>query len=301
MKRLWGYLSIITATIFFGISATLDKIMLSEMHPVTIGAYTYIIAGLFLFSVRQSPLGERIISILNSETLSESDITRRDYAVLFITSLLGTVIAPIIFLNGLNDTTAVNASLLLNVEVLFIIILGYIIFREVLRSKDITGILLIITGAVFLVTDGRIPHVDMILMGDILVIGAAFFWSLDTVLSKFLSKKRDLVLVSGIKSLFGGVILLLLIPLLGFNPGMPLHMVPYALAVAVFSIGCSFILIYTAIRELGASMVGALFPLSSLFGAIFAAIILQEPLTVLDGISGAVMLAGVFILYWNGR
>ena len=157
MKRLWGYLSIITATIFFGISATLDKIMLSEMHPVTIGAYTYIIAGLFLFSVRQSPLGDRIISILNSETLSESDITRRDYAVLFITSLLGTVIAPIIFLNGLNDTTAVNASLLLNVEVLFIIILGYIIFREVLRSKDITGILLIITGAVFLVTDGRIP------------------------------------------------------------------------------------------------------------------------------------------------
>lgn len=56
----------------------------------------------------------------------------------------------------------------------------------------------------------------------------------------------------------------------GINTALPPEMLPYALGVSVFSIGCSFILIYIAIREIGASMVGALFPLSSLFGAIFA-------------------------------
>lgn len=67
MRRLWGYISIITATIFFGISATLDKIMLSRMHPVTIGAYTYIIAGLFLFLIRDTPLREHVLDAINSE------------------------------------------------------------------------------------------------------------------------------------------------------------------------------------------------------------------------------------------
>ncbi|HIH71356.1 MAG TPA: EamA family transporter, partial [Methanothermobacter thermautotrophicus] len=49
-----------------------------------------------------------------------------DYLILLLTALLSTVIAPLLFLTGLGDTTAVNASLILNVEVLFIILLGYL-------------------------------------------------------------------------------------------------------------------------------------------------------------------------------
>ncbi|WP_321210895.1 DMT family transporter [Methanothermobacter sp. DP] len=112
MRRLWGYLSIITATVFFGMSATLDKIMLSEMHPITIGAYTYLIAGIFLFMVRQSPLKENILDVLNRTGGIESRITGRDYLLLLLTALLSTVIAPVLFLTGLGETTAVNASLL---------------------------------------------------------------------------------------------------------------------------------------------------------------------------------------------
>jgi len=130
---------------------------------------------------------------------------------------------------------------------------------------------------------------------------AAFFWSLDTVLSKFLSRKRDLIFISGVKSSVGGFVLLIIMLILGINTELPLEMLPYALGVSVFSIGCSFILIYIAIREIGASMVGALFPLSSLFGAIFAFIILREPFSIMQGISGIVMLTGVFILYGNGK
>ncbi|QHN08845.1 DMT family transporter [Methanothermobacter sp. THM-2] len=302
MRKVWGYLSIITATVFFGMSATLDKIMLSEMHPITIGAYTYLIAGIFLFMVRQSPLKENILDMINRTDEIESRITGRDYLLLLLTALLSTVIAPVLFLTGLGETTAVNASLLLNIEVLFIILLGYLIFRETLKFKDFLGIMLLVVGAAYLVSDGEFQSLfnNVAVSGNLLVISAAFFWSLDTVLSKFLSKKRDLILLSGIKSSVGGFLLLIIMLILGLSTALPPEMLPYALMVSIFSIGCSFILIYIAVREIGAAMVGSLFPLSSLFGAIFAFLILNEPFSAMQVVSGIVMLTGVIILYWNG-
>jgi len=302
MRKVWGYLSIITATVFFGMSATLDKIMLSEMHPITIGAYTYLIAGIFLFMVRQSPLKENILDMINRTDEIESRITGRDYLLLLLTALLSTVIAPVLFLTGLGETTAVNASLLLNIEVLFIIILGYLIFRETLKFKDFLGIMLLVVGAAYLVSGGEFQSLfnNVAVSGNLLVISAAFFWSLDTVLSKFLSKKRDLILLSGIKSSVGGFLLLIIMLILGLSTALPPEMLPYALMVSIFSIGCSFILIYIAVREIGAAMVGSLFPLSSLFGAIFAFLILNEPFSAMQVVSGIVMLTGVIILYWNG-
>lgn len=301
MRKVWGYLSIIAATIFFGMSATLDKIMLSEMHPITIGAYTYLIAGIFLFMVRQSPLKENILDMINRTGEIEHRITGRDYLLLLLTALLSTVIAPVLFLTGLGETTAVNASLLLNIEVLFIIILSYLIFRETLKFKDFLGIMLLIGGAAYLVSDGEFQSLfnNVAVSGNLLVISAAFFWSLDTILSKFLSKKRDLILLSGIKSSVGGFLLLIIMLILGLSTALPTEMLPYALMVSIFSIGCSFILIYIAVREIGAAMVGSLFPLSSLFGAIFAFLILNEPFSAMQVVSGIVMLTGVIILYWN--
>ena len=78
-------------------------------------------------------------------------------------------------------------------------------------------------------------------------------------------------------------------------------MLPFLLFVSIFSIGSAFILIYFAIREIGATRVGAIFPLSSLFGAVFAFIILGEPLTLMELSFGLLMLIGVFILYWNPK
>jgi drug/metabolite transporter (DMT)-like permease len=303
MNRLWGYLSAIGATLFFGISATLNKIMLQEMHPIAIAALTYTIAGVFLFTLRQSPLKERVLNVLNHENESENFINRKDYIILIITALFSSVIAPILFLNGLNQTTAVNASLLINVEVLFIIILSLIIFKEFLQKKDVLGMILIITGAVYLATKGEIADIlfKESFIGSLLIIMASLFWSLDTVLSKFLSNKRDLIWVSGLKSFIGGIILLLMTQILSISLETSLNMLPYLLFVSFFSVGSAFILIYFAIREIGSTRVGAIFPVSSLFGAIFAFIILGEPLTIMELSFGLLMLLGIFILYWKPK
>jgi drug/metabolite transporter (DMT)-like permease len=303
MKRFWGYLSVIAATVFFGIATPFDKILLQEMHPLAIAALTYTIAGIFLFSIRQSPLKERVLSVLNKQNKSENYITRKDYIILIVTALSSAFIAPLLYLNGLNQTTAVNASLLVNTEVLFIITMSLILFKEVLRKKDILGMGLLIIGAFYLATKGEIVDIFFkeSFIGSLLIIAASFFWSIDTVLSKFLSNKRDLIWIAGLKSSIGGLLLLISTLFLGISLKTPWEMIPILLFVAFLSIGSAYILIYFAIRELGATRVGAIFPLSSLFGAIFAFIILGEPLTIIEMFFGVLMLLGVFILYWNPK
>jgi len=291
--------SVILATIFFGLSAPLNKIMVSEMDPIQIGALTYFIAGIFLLVVRQSPLKNFILDMLDRENDAEVSIKPSDYLILAVTAILSSAAAPLLFLRGLSETSAVNAALLLNVEVFFIILLGLAIFNESLKLKDTIGIFLLITGAFSIATNGEFQHIILTqnIRGNLLVIGAAFFWSLDTVLSKFLSKKRDLIGISAIKSFIGGLILMLILLALNMSLSFPFEMLPFLFSVSIFSIGCAFILIYFALREIGSTRVGSLFPLSSLFGAFFAFLILREPFGGLQIISAFIMILGIFILY----
>ncbi|BAW31615.1 predicted transporter protein [Methanothermobacter sp. MT-2] len=292
-------MSVILATIFFGLSAPLNKIMVSEMDPIQIGALTYFIAGIFLLVVRQSPLKNFILDMLDRENDAEVSIKPSDYLILAVTAILSSAAAPLLFLRGLSETSAVNAALLLNVEVFFIILLGLAIFNESLKLKDTIGIFLLITGAFSIATNGEFQHIILTqnIRGNLLVIGAAFFWSLDTVLSKFLSKKRDLIGISAIKSFIGGLILMLILLALNMSLSFPFEMLPFLFSVSIFSIGCAFILIYFALREIGSTRVGSLFPLSSLFGAFFAFLILREPFGGLQIISAFIMILGIFILY----
>jgi drug/metabolite transporter (DMT)-like permease len=302
MRRYWGYVSVITATILFGIWNTFSKILLQYLDPLALPAIVYCIAAIFLFIVRFSPLNDKILSLLDQESKAELVISHRDYGILILTAIFGSVIAPVIYLSGLNQITAVNASLLMNAEILFIIIIGVFFLKERFQRKDVLGFLFLLVGTIFLATNGQISNFSMDQsIGALLVIIAAFFWSIDTSLSKFLSNKRDLLMITAIKCAIGGVILLSLCLILGLNLKVPLSMVPYLLFIGLISIGFSFVLVYFSLRQIGSTRTGSLFSLSSLFGAIFAFLILSEPFTITQLLFGLLMLLGVFILYKNGE
>ena len=294
----WGYISVFAATILFGIWNTFSKILLQDLDPLALSALVYCIAGVFLFSVRFSGFNQKLMGLLDSNSEAETFMSRKDYAILITTATAGSVIAPIIYLNGLKDITAVNASLLMNAEVLFIIVIGILILKESFQKREGVGLILLLIGTIFLATNGDVNNFSVTqTFGTLLVIIAAFFWSIDTTLSKFLSNKRDLLWISAVKCSIGGLILLILSLLLGLNLTVPLNHLPYLLFIGLVSIGFSFVMIYYAIRKIGSTRTGSIFPLSSLFGAIFAFLILKEPFTFMQFLFGILMLLGVFIIY----
>ncbi len=296
--RKWGYVSVLTVTVLFGIWNTFSKILLQDLDPLALSALVYCIAGIFLFAVRFSGFNNKLMGMFDSKSEAETFMSRKDYLILVTTAIAGSVIAPVIYLNGLNQITAVNASLLMNAEVLFIIIFGIFILKESFQKRESIGLFLLLVGTIFLATNGNIHNFSVTEnFGTLLVIIAAFFWSIDTTLSKFLSNKRDLLGVSALKCSIGGIVLLLLSLILPLNLKVPPNHLPYLLFIGLVSIGFSFVMIYYAIRKIGSTRTGSIFPFSSLFGAIFAFLILKEPFTATQLLFGLLMLLGVFIIY----
>jgi len=165
--------------------------------------------------------------------------------------------------------------------------------------KDYFGVLLLVLGAVFVTTRGEFQSLTLAteFTGNMLIVLACLFWGIDNNLSKFLSKKRDLPHLVALKCLLGGSIVLFSALLLGMNFSIPVLSLPYLLSVGAFSIGFSIVLFMFALREIGSMKTGVLFSTSSLFGALFAFIVLREPLSVIQIAAGLVMFLGVYFLY----
>jgi len=298
MNRAWGYISALTVAILFGVWFSLDKTLLGYLHPFALAALTYLIASTFLFIINFSPLRERILEFINRKSDVENYITRKEYFILFLTAIFGSTIAPALYLNGLFRITAVNAALLANVEIIFIIILGILFLKERVVKRDGLGFAFLFVGAIFLSTNNlQNLSFNQSLFGSILVISASFFWSMDTILSKFLSYKRNIIFVTALKTLIGGSILFIISIFMGLSFTLPLDKVPLLLFIGLVCLSFSLPLIYYAIRIIGSTRTGSIFSLASLFGAITAFFALGEPLTVSQLSFGILMIAGVYILY----
>jgi len=299
MTHHWGYVGAVSAAVLFGLSSTLNKIILAEVHPLVVAGLTYFIAGVFLLAVRLSPLHKIILSWLETPTKVEQTMDRKDYVILLLVALSGAVAASFLFVYGLNLTTAVNASLLLNMESLFTVVIAFIFLRERGVRKDYLGILVLILGAILVTTKGEFQSLTLAseFAGNLLIVLACLFWGIDNNLSKFLSKKRDLPYLVSLKCLLGGSIVLSAALLFNVNFRIPVLSLPYLFSVGAFSIGFSIVLFMLALREIGSMKTGVLFSTSSVFGAVFAFIVLRESLSIIQIAAGLVMFLGVYFLY----
>jgi drug/metabolite transporter (DMT)-like permease len=280
-------------------AATLNKTVLSETHPTVTAELVYLFAGITLALVRFSPLRSRIMSVLKTPAKTEPKITRKDMAILACVVVSGSTIAPYLFLNGLAQTTAINASLLQNAESLFTVLLAVVFLKEKGSRREWLGVLLLLVGAAFLTTNGEFQRLTLTqsLAGNLLIVGACFSWGIDSNLSKFLSVKEDIILITALKCLAGGAILLMLSWAIGLEFQVSVSTLPYLVTAGAFSIGFSIVFFLLGLRTIGAMKTGMIFSTSSLFGAAFAFLTLREPFSPIQLVAGAVMLLGVYVVY----
>ncbi|ASJ12667.1 DMT family transporter [Thermococcus thioreducens] len=292
-----GYIGALLAAFLFGISSTLNKIALENVHPLVVAGSIYLTAGVVLMVIRYTPVKDRILEQLKSKVATQDSFSRKDFLLLGVIALFGSFLAPLLFMFGLDRTTAVNASLLLNTETLFTVILALLLFGEKISRRGAIGILFILVGAVVVSTESLVGvHLTEGLLGNALVVLASLSWAIDNNLSKLLSLKRDLLLVTSLKGLLGGSALLSLAVLFSIPLDIPLESLPYLLTVGSLSIGFSIVLFLFALREIGAMKTGAIFATSSLMGAVTAFLVLGESFTGIKAIFGMVMLVGVYLL-----
>jgi drug/metabolite transporter (DMT)-like permease len=129
-----GYISVFVAAALFGSAFTVAKQPLANTDPLLLSSVVYVITGLSLIPVAKasssSSASPSRSSSSTSSLFSVRYIKRINLLYLFIVSILGAVIAPLLLFYGLKQTTASDGSILANAEIVFTIILSSIFLRK---------------------------------------------------------------------------------------------------------------------------------------------------------------------------
>jgi drug/metabolite transporter (DMT)-like permease len=274
-------LQALLAAAMFGLSAPLAKRLLDVASPLFLAGLLYLGAGLFLTGVRAARRSRR----------SEAALGPRERVILVGVVLSGGVLAPPLLLWGLARSTASAASLLLNLEVVFTVLLAGVVFREHLGRRVIIAAATLATGGAALAwPSGRLD----LPVASLAVTGACLLWAIDNNLTRLIAD-ADAVLVVQVKGLVAGAV----------NVGLALaagHAVPpppsiaISLVLGAVSYGTSLVLFILAMRGLGAARTGAYFALAPFFGALGGVVLLGEPVTGQLALAAALMAAGVWLL-----
>ena len=70
------------SAILFGISSTLNKIVLEKLNPLIVAGMIYFIAGVLLLAFHFSPVHKKILSLFETPTQTETKLFTKDYKIL---------------------------------------------------------------------------------------------------------------------------------------------------------------------------------------------------------------------------
>jgi drug/metabolite transporter (DMT)-like permease len=281
-----GYGSAILAAALFGSVSTISKPVLSTVSPVLLSSLVYIISGLTFTPIAQKT--------------ERKKVSKKYYYLVLVTATIGAAAAPIMFFTGLQLTTAANTALLSNGETVFSILFALVFFKEKLKRAGYAAVALILIG-VFIVTTNF--HFDSSMMqfnsGNILVIGATALWGLDNNISKIITRHLQISRLVQLKSLTGGSISLFAVLLIGIPLKIQGTQIIPIVLVGALGFAISLYLYLHGIRRIGVVKSSSLLSLSSVFGLIFAAVLLHEPIGVYQLIAVVIMFSGVCLMYKN--
>src|SRR5215213_9848628 len=272
------------AALFFGASAPISKLLLGDVPPVLMAAFLYLGSGTGISLIK---LYQRFTS-----NQKEAGIKRPDVLWLAGAIISGGILAPILLMISLKNTSASSASLLLNFEGVGTTLIALFFFRESISRRALAAIVAITLASIFLSTDFK--NGFGFSLGAVGVIAACFLWGVDNNFTRNISAKDPLTIVAW-KGLVAGTFSLLLGLVLG-QQIPPLTTLLSILLLGFISYGLSTMLFIYSMRGLGAARTSALYGTAPLAGVLLSFVIFNDPITVLFGIAAVLMVAGAWML-----
>jgi drug/metabolite transporter (DMT)-like permease len=280
-----GITCALIGAVLFGVSTPLAKSLLGVLPPLMMAGLLYAGSGLGL-----------LLLLAGRATLSASApmfaLPRRgEWRWLAGAIFVGGIVGPVLLMYGLAATAASSASLLLNLETVFTVLLAWFAFHEHFSKRVAVGIFAIVAGSVVLGwTPGDWGHASL---GPLLIAGACLCWAVDNNLTRKVAAS-DAVIIAGLKGIVAGTVNLTLALLLGEqlpDPGT----VARAAVVGFLGYGLSLALFVVAMRHLGTARASAYFAVAPFFGAAVAIPLLGDVISWQLVAAGGLMAAGVWL------
>jgi len=278
-----GIFLAILAAALYAINSPFSKLLLDYMPSTLMAGFLYIGAG----------LGMGVIAFIrkrNSIQNSEESITRSELSHTIAMIVLD-IAAPIFLLIGLDNTTAANASLLNNFEIVATAIIALMIFKEKISKRLWAGIFFVVLSCALLSFED-ISSLKFS-VGSLFVLLAAVCWGFENNCTRKLSSKdpMQIVLLKGVFSGLGSIVI-------GFSIGerlTNLWSVFAVLGVGFVAYGLSIFFYVYAQRILGAARTSAYYAVAPFIGTLLSLVIFREMPKITYYVSLAAMAVGAWL------
>lgn len=281
MKK--GIVFALLAAALYAVNTPFSKLLLNYMPPTLMAGFLYIGAGIGMIIIA---LVRKIRGMSgNEERIAKSELP---YTVAMI---LLDIAAPICLMIGLNTTTAANASLLNNFEIVATSIIALAVFKEKISLRLWCGILFVTMSCAILSFED-ISSLSFS-CGSLFVLLAAICWGFENNCTRKLSSKDPLqiVLLKGIFSGIGSII----IGLCAGEQITALWSIAAVCGVGFIAYGLSIYFYVYAQRLLGAARTSAYYAVAPFIAAVFSFVIFKELPTVAYYISIIFMAVGAWL------
>ena len=259
-----GILLALLAAALYALNSPFSKLLLAYLPETLMAGFLYIGAGIGMLAIA-------LIRRIRKTSKTEARLTKKELPYTLAMILLD-IAAPICLLLGLKSTTAANASLLNNFEIVATAIIALMVFKEKISLRLWLGIVFVTLSCAVLsfedLTGLQFSY------GSLLILLAGLCWGFENNCTRKISSKdpMQIVLLKGVFSGLGSVLIGLVIG----ERITALWSVFAVLGVGLVAYGLSIFFYVHAQRILGAARTSAYYAIAPFIGTLLSLLIFRE-------------------------
>ena len=286
-QNLKSHLALLGANTIYGLNYVIAKgIMPDYLMPKAI-IFLRVIVTVLVFGI--------LHFIIPSEKVEKRDLFKMALCAVF-----GVAINQILFFEGLNLSTPINASIIITAIPVIIMIFSHYILKEKITTIKVVGIILGAAGALMIILSaGSGDFKSSTMLGNLLIFINATSWALYLVLIKPLMKKYDSITIMKWVFFFG---LIIIFPFT-FKSFMtssfitiPFHIWMSVLFVVFAATVIAYFLNNYSLKTVSPSVNGIYIYLQPLIASVVAILFGKDELTVIKTIAALLIMAGVYFV-----
>jgi drug/metabolite transporter (DMT)-like permease len=256
------------------------------VDPISLSFIRFALGGGILFALGMLFFRKKLLSV------SIGDLLKLGFLGFF-----GVVGMSVFLFYGQETTTAINSSMIMQINPVIILFAGIFIGEKV-SGKQIAGIAISLLGCLFVleIVSGKgfmyeLSHIT----GDALVFVAALCWTIYSIFGKKLVKRVGGYSATTWAMLFGALELFLIRLILPLNYHLPENIFPWSVVIylAVFPTAVAFFAWYEAMNKIELSLLNVMQYLTPVFTIILSWLFLGERFTEWKFLGLFLVLVGV--------
>jgi len=276
------------APLFWGGAFGSTKHVLTEVPPLTVAAFRFLVAGLLMTGW----------VVWRGEW--DWAVVRKSWFGLLMLGGLWIFGYNEVFNIGMQYTSAINGALVIVINPVTTSLVAVLFFGERWSKRQGVGVVFSMLGVLIVITRGDFQVLQSLSLnrGEVMLLGAVLMWTTYAIMGKVVMRRVPPVLATAVSMMIGAVLLLgVSLSENGWAriPDISLQVAAELVYLAVCASFIAFLIFNIGVREIGASKASAYINLMPVCAVLIAALFYGEPVTLVHAAGMVFVMSGVLL------